>query len=186
MVTLFQIHLQSDMFVEWVDVMKRTVIRLAIMLVVSSLLYGTILLAVLPKGKYSEDISLNVDDDVLQKYTSMNVSVKDFEESNIGIEQNVKDRDLYSFKGSSNNYLKKMNGVLALAFLNNKDGNQKEYRADIKNFFPFKTLAQIEIHGENIVINYKYSFGYLFLLLEIPTAIVLMLIILGKRKKYDL
>lgn len=49
MVTLFQIHLQSDMFVERVDVMKRTVIRLAIMLVVSSLLYGTILLAVLPK-----------------------------------------------------------------------------------------------------------------------------------------
>ena len=79
-----------------------------------------------------------------------------------------------------------MNGVLALAFLNNKDGNQKEYRADVKNFFPFKTLAQIEIHRENIVINYKYSFGYLFLLLEIPTAIVLMLIILGKRKKYDL
>ena len=174
------------MFVERVYVMKRTVIRLVIMLVVSSLLYGTILLAVLPKGKYSEDISLNVDDDVLQKYTSMNVSAKDFEESNIGIEQNVKDRDLYSFKGSGNNYLKKMDGVLTLTLLNNRDGNQKEYKADVKNFFPFKTLAQITIHGENVDINYKYNFWCLFLLLEIPTAIALMLIILGKRKKYDL
>lgn len=174
------------MFVEKVDVMKRTVIRLAIMLVVSSLLYGTILLAVLPKGKYSEDISLNVDDDVLQKYTSMNVSEKDFEESNIGIEQNVKDRDLYSFKGSGNNYLKKMDGVLTLTLLNNRDGNQKEYKADVKNFFPFKTLAQITIHGENVDVNYKYNFWCLFLLLEIPTAIALTLIILGKRKKYDL
>ena len=186
MVTLFQIHLQSDMFVERVYVMKRTVIRLVIMLVVSSLLYGTILLAVLPKGKYSEDISLNVDDDVLQKYTSMNVSAKDFEESNIGIEQNVKDRDLYSFKGSGNNYLKKMDGVLTLTLLNNRDGNQKEYKADVKNFFPFKTLAQITIHGENVDINYKYNFWCLFLLLEIPTASVLTLTILGKRKKYDL
>lgn len=116
----------------------------------------------------------------------MNVSAKDFEESNIGIEQNVKDRDLYSFKGSSNNYLKKMDGVLAFALLNNRDGNQKEYKADVKNFFPFKTLAQITIHGENVDINYKYNFWCLFLLLEIPTAIVLTLIILGKRKKYDL
>ena len=62
--------------------MKKTIISVVVMLLASSLLIGMVLIAILPKGKYSDSINLNVDNNVLQKYTSMDILSKDFEERN--------------------------------------------------------------------------------------------------------
>ena len=160
--------------------MKKTIISVVVMLLASSLFIGTVLIAILPKGKYSDSINLNVDNNVLQKYTSMDILSKDFEERNISIDEKINEWYRYDFKENRNKQLKHMNGTLTIRFINSKDGNQKVYKADIKNFFPFKTLSLIEIYGEDIVISYKYDFICCFLLFEAPTAIIFTLVILKK------
>ena len=161
--------------------MKKKIISIVAMFLASSLLFCVVLLAALPKGKYLEKISLNIDTKASEKYTNMDIYSDSFEERNISINENVKDGYTYDFKENSIGYLKKMNGTLTVALLN--AGIRAEYRAEIKTFYPFKTLSLIEIHNDDITVSYKYNFWCWYLLLEIPTVVVFTLIIITKKRK---
>ncbi len=163
--------------------MKKKIISIAAMFLASSLLFCVVLLAILPKGKYSEKISLNIDTKISEKFTSMDVYSDSVEERNICFEKNKNDGYTYDFKGNTISCLKKMNGTLTIAFSNAQDGSRTEYKANIKTFYPFKALSLIEIHNGDVTVGYKYNFWCWYLLLEIPTAVVFTLIIITKKRK---
>ena len=160
--------------------MKKVIINVVAMLTVSSLLFGVVLFALLPKGKYSDNISFNVFGDGLQEYTKFDIYAKNFEKKNIKIESNTNELYQYDFDENTKDYLTHMNGQLTISFSNNKNEYQKSYKIDVKNYFPIKTLSLIEIYGDNVAVNYKYDFIWLFLLLELPTATFLTFVILRK------
>ena len=163
--------------------MKKKIISIAAMFLASSLLFCVVLLAALPKGKYSEKICINIDMKTLEKYTSMDIYSDSFEERNISFEKNKNDGYTYDFKGNTISCLKKTNGTLTVALSNAQDGSRTEYKASIKTFYPFKTLSLIEIHNGELTVSYKYNFWCWYLLLEIPTAVVFTLIIITKKRK---
>ena len=160
--------------------MKKVIIGIIVMLIVSSLLFGAVLLALLPKGKYTDNVSVNVIGDGLQEYTRFDIYSKDFVEKNIKMEFNTNELYQYDFDENTEDRLTHMNGKLTISFSNDKNKNQKNYIVEIKNYFPFKALSSIEIHGDSIAVNYKYNFIWLFLLLEFPTAIFLTFVIIRK------
>ncbi len=155
--------------------MKKVIVNIVVMLILSSLLFGIILLAILPKGKYSDNISLNVASNVSQKYTSIDIYSEDFEKS---IDIKNKDPHQHNFDASKNDYLKHMNGNLTIKLSNKTADDPIVFTVYVKNHFPFKTLSLIEIHENNVTVNYKYNFLCLFLLFEIPTAAILTIVIL--------
>lgn len=163
--------------------MKKKIISIAAMFLASSLLFCVVLLAALPKGKYSEKISINIDMRISGRYTSMDIYSDSFEERNISINENEKNGYTYDFKENSRDYLKKMNGTLTVALSNTQDGSRAEYKADIKTFYPFKMLSLIEIHNGELTVSYRYNFWCWYLLLEIPTVVVFTLIIITRKRK---
>lgn len=165
------------------NAMKKKIISIVAMFLASSLLFCVVLLAALPKGKYLEKISLNIDTRISEKYTNMDIYSESFEERNISIDKNEKDGYTYTFKENSVCYLKKMNGALTVAISNAQDGSRTEYKASIKTFYPFKALSLIEIYNDNITVSYKYNFWCWYLLLEIPTVGIFTLITITKKRK---
>lgn len=152
------------------------------MFISTSLLFCTVLLAALPKGKYSDKTSLNVDSELSKRYKSMDIYSNDFEEKGIIIDKEEKGGYTYDFKANGNGYLKKMNGTLTVDLSNAQDGSRTEYKANIKTFYPFKALSLIEIHNGEITVIYKYNFWCWYLLLEIPTAVACILIIITRNQ----
>ena len=100
--------------------MKKVIIGIIVMLIVSSLLFGAVLLALLPKGKYTDNVSVNVIGDGLQEYTRFDIYSKDFVEKNIKMEFNTNELYQYDFDENTEDRLTHMNGKLTINFSNDK------------------------------------------------------------------